>query len=90
MNEMEVYTLNNITFILRPQKTVIRTPYQTFLLVPARDIYSKRMERLREQIRQGKMKSMTDVVSYCNLQPGRRGQMKGIHMINTIYERHLT
>lgn len=77
-----------MTFILYHDKTIIKTPYQTFILVPARDIYSKRLERLREAIRQGKMRSMTEVVSYCNLKPGKRGQMLGIMLVNTLGERH--
>ena len=85
---IETYTLNNMTFILHPNKTIIKTPLQTFLVAPARHNYSKKMERLRQNIREGKMTSMTEIVSYCNLTPGRRGQMHGIEMVNTLYERH--
>lgn len=88
MNEVEHYSINNMTFILSPQKTIIQTPFQTFLVVPARHNFSKKLERLRDEIRKGNMKSMTEVVSYCNLKPGRRGQMLGIELVNTIIERH--
>lgn len=80
--------LNGITFILYPQKTIIKTPHQTFLVLPARHNYVKRVERLRGEIRKGRMKSMTDVVSFCNLHPGRRGLMLGIELVNTLASRH--
>ena len=88
MNEAEIYRINNITFILQPSKTIVYTKYQTFILVPARHNYKKKLERLRESIKRGEMQSLTDIVSYCNLKPGRRGQMAGIEMINTRLERH--
>lgn len=87
-DQVEIYELNGITFILLPTKTLIRTKYQTFTISPARHNFSKRMERLRDEIRQGRMQSMTEVVSFCNLKPGRRGQMLGIQMTNTLYSRH--
>ena len=88
MEAVEVYKINNITFILHPSKTVIQTSFQTFLLMPTRHVYNKKMAILREEIRKGNMKSMAEVVNYCNLQPGRRGQMLGIEMVNTTIERH--
>lgn len=89
MIEVEYYELNGMKFILYPHKTLVQTPFQTFLIVPARHNYSKRLERLRDNIREGKMHSMTEIVSYCNLRPGRRGQMLGIEMVNTTMERHV-
>ena len=88
MQEIEYYELNGISFILSSEKTIIRTPFQTFLAVPARHNYSKKMERLRNEIRRGNMRSMTEIVSYCNLQPGRRGQMLGIMLVNSVMTRH--
>lgn len=89
MNTVETYTQKNITFILHCDKTLVVTPHQTFILEPARHNYAKKLEVLREQIRQGEMKTLTDVVAFCNLRPGKGGQMLGIYMMNTKLDRHI-
>ena len=86
----EVYHASpTLVFILTETHTFAKTPTQTFSIRYDHGNYKARLERLRERIRQGKFKTLYEVVEFCGWKPGNyKGFMDGLEMVATTLERH--
>jgi hypothetical protein len=89
--EYKVYTPTpTLTFYLFEKKTIIKTPLQTFIIQYDHRNYMKQLERLRTLITNNKMKTIIDLIEYCNFRAGNyHDQMAGLEMVPTRLERHL-
>lgn len=86
-SKYEIYSPSNIlSFALSEKNTIVTTPLQTFILIPCKHNYNKRLERIRYGIQNGKIKSISQIVEMCGYTPGRRGQMLGIEMVSISLE----
>lgn len=87
----EVYEVSKfMSFVLTKNKTIVINSGQAFLIRYDHRNYRKQLVRLRELIRQGQIKSMTDLIEYCNFRPGNyHGLMCGLEMVYTRLERHV-
>jgi len=79
-----------LTFILTDDKTLVATRYQTFLIKYDHRNYIKQLEKLRELIKKGEMRSIVDLITYCKYRPGGyKDQMCGLELVPTRLERHI-
>jgi len=85
----EVYKTENITFLLVDDKILVKTYHQTFIVRYDHYNYRKQLNTLRDLIRSGDIERMDDLLSYCNLHPGKRGFMYGLELKITRLERHM-
>jgi hypothetical protein len=77
-------------FVLTDHETIVICPSGTFLIRYDHNNYKMQLERLRDMIRRKKMKSMADLLDYCQYRPGNYpNQMCGLELIPTRLERHV-
>lgn len=90
MSQVGYYYRDGITFILTEEKTIISTKFQTFIVRYDHSNYIKRLENLRKMIANGKMKSLSELVTYCDYKPGGyKDQMSGLELVPTLLKRHI-
>lgn len=61
----KVISINNLTFIVRPHQTIVKTSLQTFYLKPKANYWVRRMNKLRVLIEAGAIVSLNDLAGYC-------------------------
>jgi len=81
----EIYhPTHTLTFILTPDKTIVATPLSAFFIKYDHRNYQKQLDRLRDMVRNGKIKSIVDLIDYCKFRPGNyRDQMCGLELVPT-------
>ena len=55
-----------LTFVLTPDKTICKTPLQTFTLRPKEYCWSKHYQNLRLHIEKNEITTMSELVDRCN------------------------
>lgn len=78
-----------LAFLLTADRTIVITSYTTYMVKYDHKNYRFQLERFREKVRSGEMKTIIDVVVFCNLRPGNYNFMDGLELIPTILRRHL-
>lgn len=95
MVEYKVYKPSNtLTFYLTDEKTLVRVGskiHSTFIVLYDHANYKPQLELLREYIVAGEIKSITQVVEFCNWRPGNntKSQNYGLELRATKLERHI-
>lgn len=79
----EVFKANDtMTFFLTPTKTIVNLGLNgAFLICYHHRNYKEQLDTLRELVRRKKMKSVSDLISYCDLKPGRLSKMYGLELV---------
>ena len=92
----EIFKPNKtLTFLLTEQKVLVITHpesqlRQVFIVQYDHHNYAKKLNELREMIKENKVKSITDLVSFCNFHVGSyKDQMAGLELVPTKLERHI-
>jgi hypothetical protein len=60
-----VYIVNNLTFILTPERVLVKTNLQTFYLRPTTQKYKKRMAMIRLMIELNEIRNLEELASWC-------------------------
>lgn len=80
----------NIAFVVTDTKTLVVCFTGTFLIRYDHRNYAGQLKRLRDMICRNEIKSMAELIEYCQFKPGNyRGQMSGLQLIPTKLERHV-
>lgn len=64
-DELQVYRQNQLTFILLPEKILIKTSLQMFTLEPKTHYYNRRIALIRAMISLGEIRSLEELSSFC-------------------------
>lgn len=83
------YPTECLTFVLTPTKIIVKTKYQTNLIVYAVPNYKTKWLRLREKIQNNEIDNMLDLLDYCGARIGGVSQIQGLILIPTELERHI-
>ena len=86
----ETYKVNDqLIFILTDKKTIVKTPYQTNMIIYEDGNYRKRWELLRLKIKNGQIKSIYDLLRHNDPKIGSSSRIQGLLMVPTKLERHI-
>jgi hypothetical protein len=87
----EVYTVNNqLKFYITETKIIVCTPLQTSLIIFMNGNYKRRWEKLKIKIRQGEIKSISDLISYNKPRIAGVSQIQGLVLVHTRLERYVS
>jgi len=87
---VETYVVSKtLTFILTDTKILVKTPLQENLVIYASGNYKNQWKMLREMIRRGEIRTISELVDFNNTRIGGISQMQGLIMVNTKLERHV-
>ena len=87
---VEIYEVSNtLTFILTDTKILVKTPLQENLLIHASGNYKGQWRLVREKIKAGEIRSISDLLDFNRTRIGGISQMQGLIMVNTKIERHV-
>lgn len=74
-NTIKVYEQHRLTFILTPQKTIIKTGIQAFYLEPVSHYYRRRITLIRKLIMLGEIQDLDELASFC-----KHGKIEWVNM----------
>lgn len=87
---VEYFTVNkNLTFILTDTKILVKTPLQTSLIVYMNGNYRRQWIKLREDIQNNRIKSISQLIDYNRPRIGGISQVQGLLLLNTQESRHV-
>ncbi len=64
MGETKTYYQKNITFILEPQKIIVRTNLQSFYLEPVAHYWNRRINLIRRMVEIGEVRSLNELAEW--------------------------
>lgn len=89
-DEVEWYEpSNNLTFVLTPTKILFKTKNQACMIIYLNGNYKRQWHKLRIMIREGKIKTVTQLMDYNRPRIGGITQVQGLIMVYTEIERHV-
>lgn len=88
--DKEFIRSGDICFVMTETKTLVVSFTGTFLIRYDHRNYAGQLKRLRDMIKRKEIKSMVDLIDYCQYRPGNyRDQMAGLELVPTKLERHV-
>ena len=61
----KIYKQNRLTFIITPNKTLVKTPLQMFFLEPKTHYFNRRLNLIRTMIELGEVRDLNELSSFC-------------------------
>lgn len=63
--ETKIYEQGRLTFIISPTRITVKTPLQSFYLVPKTHYYSRRLKLIESMIMLGEIRDLNELASFC-------------------------
>lgn len=80
---------NTLIFVFINEKILVVTPLEVYKIEYYHRNYQFRFMNLRKAVEEGEIKSVSDLIDYCKLRPGKNSQMYGLELVTTKLERHI-
>lgn len=63
--QAEIYTQNYLTFIITPERIVVKTPLQSFRLLPKTHYFNRRMKTIALMISLNEIRNLDELAAWC-------------------------
>lgn len=72
----------NIMFVFTPEKTLVVTPLQLFMIKHSHGNYIRRLKGLKDVVKRGDINNMSDLVAYNGFKASNNiGQFDGLELV---------